>query len=109
MRIRMFGVIASSLFLFACGGSTQKVAAAPEPDPWAGYQGTFAGPIGQPSHTVGSSVRSEPAKEEEPAMTPDPTASAPPKASEPKAPTPRAAEPKRGSSKKAAKKATAKR
>lgn len=104
---RSLAALAASAFLFACGGSHQKGAAAPEPDPWAGYQGTFAGPIAQPAHAVGASVRSEPAKEEATAMVPESTSPAEASATPKPAETKKAAA-SRGPSKKAAKKALAK-
>ena len=54
-----------ALALAACGGA-QKGAAAPESDPWAGYQGTFATPANGPSRTA-SDKASKPAAKTQPA------------------------------------------
>jgi hypothetical protein len=55
MRVR-FGLVLVASFIslasVACGGAKQKGAEAPESDPWAGYQGTFAGPASGASRTA---------------------------------------------------------
>lgn len=91
MRVRFGLVLAvaslTSLASMACGGAKQKGAEAPESDPWAGYQGTFAGPSTGPSRTAstapgktGTKAKDAEATKAEPAPEPaaEPAKAAPP-------------------------------